>query len=550
METLLGRWRGHPTAVLVTLCLGFFMTLLDTSIVNVAIPHMVDGLDATFDQVLWVLNAYVLVFAVLVLLCGRLGDLFGPRAMLVVGMTVFTLASLLCGLAQSAEVLIAARAVQGLGAACMAPQTLALLTATFPPERRGAAFGVWSAIGGVAPVAGPIVGGALVNEASWRWIFLINLPLGVLIVAMALALVPEVEERRRSALDVRGVVLSTLGLLLITYGLIEGQKYDWGQVRSFVGIPLIIGVGVALVAVFVLDQWRRQDRQPLLPFALFSDRGFSTMMFVTAAVLFSVAALLLPLTIYLQSALGLSALGAGLVLAPPMVVQFVLAPVAGRQTDRIGGKFILFAGLLLFAAGLGLVAATARHDSHWSALMPGLLVAGAGMGAVFATMNAMAMKDVPPKLAGAASGVVSAARQLGMVFGGAAVGALLQNRLATELSEEAGRNAARLPPQAREPFVRGFESATEDGLEVGAQQSARLVRPPSGLPREALADFEAAATDVFTHAFTTAMRVSMALPLAVLVVAALTCLLLRKPARTPAAAPSREADQEVSPPAD
>ncbi|WP_279489758.1 MFS transporter [Actinomadura sp. KC216] len=530
------RWRGHPRAVLATLCLAFFMTLLDTSIVNIAIPDMLEGLDATFDEILWVLNAYVLVFAVLVLLCGRLGDLLGPRAMLVAGMTVFTVASLLCGTAPNAGVLIAARAIQGLGAACMMPQTLTLLTETFPPERRGMAFGIWSAVGGVAPIAGPLVGGALVDLYSWRWIFLINLPLGALIVAMALLLVPEVAERPRSRPDVRGVVLSTLALLLVTYGLIEGQKHDWGRVWSFVTIPLIIGTGAALFAVFLFDQRRRQGRQPLLPFAVFAVRDFSTMMYVTGAVLFAVAAFLLPVTVYLQAVLGLSAFGAGLVLAPPMVMQFMIAPVSGRLTDRIGGKFILLTGLVLVAAGIALMAAMAHPDSHWSALMPGLLIAGSGLGAVFATMNAMAMKNVPQSLAGTASGVVSTVRQLGMVFGAAAIGAVLQNRLATELPQEAERRSGELPPAVRTEFVRSFDRVSEGGLEVGDPRSGGLVQPPAGLPRDLLATVRSAAEEVFDHAFTTAMRVGIAVPVALLVLAAVACLRLKRtgPASVPA----------------
>jgi EmrB/QacA subfamily drug resistance transporter len=534
------RLRGNPWAVLATLCLGFFMTLLDTSIVNVAIPDMLDNLNGTFDQVLWVLNAYTLVFAALVLLSGRLGDVLGSHNMLITGLVLFTVASALCGLAQNTGQLIAFRALQGLGAACLMPQTLTLLTAVFPSERRGTAFGVWSAIGGVAPVVGPIAGGALVTGLSWRWIFLINVPIGVLAVVMAIGLVPNVTQRRRKSLGLLGAVLSTLGLLLVTYGLIEGQRYDWGTITSFISIPLVIGVGLVLIVLFLLDQGRRQGSQPLLPFALFRVRDFPTMMFVTAAVLFSVAALLLPLTVYLQSVLGLSALGAGLVLAPPSVVQLLLAPIAGKQTDRIGGKYILLAGLLLFGLGFGLVALMVSPGSHWPVLMPGLVVAGVGMGSVFAAMNAMAMKNVPLKLAGAASGVVSTARQLGMVLGAAAVGALLQNRLAADLKSEAISRAGLLPPDSRGAFVGGFSHAAEHGLQVGAQQSGGLVKPPPGLPAQLASKLASLATQTFDHAYTSAMQAAILLPVGVLVVAGLSCLLLKRQARTPAQTSSRE----------
>jgi EmrB/QacA subfamily drug resistance transporter len=527
------RLHGNPWAVLATLCLGFFMTLLDTTIVNVAIPNMLDELDGTFDQILWVLNSYTLVFAVLVLLSGRLGDVFGARNMLIAGLVLFTVASVLCGVAQNTGQLIAFRAVQGLGAAFLMPQTLALLTAVFPAERRGAAFGVWSAIAGVAPVAGPVIGGALVTGLSWRWIFLINVPLGVLGIVLAFGIVPNFPGRRRTSLGLSGVVLSTSGLLLVVYGLIEGQRYGWGTITSFISIPLVIGVGLVLLALFVVDAARHQGDRPLLPFALFRVRNFPTIMFVTLAVLFSVAALLLPLTVYLQSVLGLSALGAGLVLAPPSVVQLLLAPVAGKGTDRTGGKYILLSGLLLFGLGFGLVALMAGPGSSWPVLMPGLLVAGAGMGAVFAAMNAMAMKDVPLKLAGAASGVVSTARQLGMVLGSAAVGALLQNRLANDLASEAAQRSAQLPPEVRPGFVEGFAAAGERGLQVGAQQSDGLLKPLPGLSADLANRLTTLASQTFDHAYTSAMRVTILLPVAVLLLAGCACLLLKR--REPAA---------------
>src|SRR5580704_13618904 len=230
--------RGNPWAVLAVLSLGFFMTLLDLTIVNIAIPNMLDRLHASLDDVLWVLNAYALVLAVLVITCGRLGDLLGQRTMFVAGIAVFTIASAACGFAPNPDTLIAFRAVQGLGAAMLMPQTLAMITVIFPAERRGAAFGVWGAVAGAATIAGPTLGGLLITAFDWRWIFFVNVPIGVIVLVVTPLIIPDVRPGRRHRIDIPGVLLASAALLAICYGLVEGQKYDWGTITGFVSIPL------------------------------------------------------------------------------------------------------------------------------------------------------------------------------------------------------------------------------------------------------------------------------------------------------------------------
>src|SRR5205823_5823731 len=220
--------RTNPWLVLVVLTTGFFMILLDTTIVNVAIPAMSQGLNAPLDEILWVLNAYILVYAVLLIPAGRLGDLFGQRNMFALGLAVFTLASALCGFSQNSTELIAARIVQGVGGALLTPQTLAILTSIFPPERRGAAFGVWGGIAGLATIAGPVLGGVLTTYLDWRWIFYVNVPIGVVAFIAALIVVPDLRPGRAASVEPVGVLLASGGLLAITYGLIEGQRFDWG----------------------------------------------------------------------------------------------------------------------------------------------------------------------------------------------------------------------------------------------------------------------------------------------------------------------------------
>src|ERR1051326_2618179 len=226
------KYRGNPWAVLIVVSLGFFMTLLDLTIVNIAIPDMITQLKASLDDALWVINAYALVLSVLVITSGRLGDLFGQRRLFNIGIVIFTAASAACGLSPGPGWLIAFRAVQGLGAAVLMPQTLAILTMVFPAERRGAAFGVWGAVAGVATIAGPTLGGLLVTAFDWRWIFYVNLPIGVVVLALSAVIVPDLRTGRRHRLDIPGVILASLSLVAICYGLVEGQRYSWGDRKS------------------------------------------------------------------------------------------------------------------------------------------------------------------------------------------------------------------------------------------------------------------------------------------------------------------------------
>jgi EmrB/QacA subfamily drug resistance transporter len=517
------RLRGNPWAVLVVVSLGFFMTLLDLTIVNIAIPNIIDKLHASLDDVLWVLNAYALVLAVLVITAGRLGDLLGPRTMFVAGIAVFTAASAACGFAPGPGWLIAFRAVQGLGAAMLMPQTLAIVTMTFPPDRRGAAFGVWGAVAGLATIAGPTLGGLLVTAFDWRWIFFVNLPIGAAVLALTFFIIPAFQPGRRHRFDIAGVGLASLALLAICYGLVEGQRYDWGTVTSFISIPLVLAVGVVLLAAFVLVQKMRQDREPLVPFVLFRSRNFTLMNWVSGTLSVGMLGIFLPFTIYLQSALGFSALKAGLTLAPSSVVMIILAPILGRLTDKIGGKYILLTGLTLFAVGMGWAVLIATPQSAWYDFLPPLIVAGLGMGGTFPPMTTVAMRDVDPRMAGAASGVLNTTRQVGSVIGTAAVGALLQNRLVSSLTSQATAASASLPPQARGPFVSGFRQAATSGLIGGAPTGSA----PAGTSPGLAAQLRRLGAEVFSQGYVQAMRWTLVLPIAMVALAAVSCLAIR-----------------------
>jgi EmrB/QacA subfamily drug resistance transporter len=513
--------RNHPMAALSVLVLGLFMTLLDLTIVNIAIPSILDGLHASLDQVLWVLNAYSLFYAVLLITSARLGDIYGPRNMFAAGVVIFTIASGLSALAQDPTQLIVSRGLQGLGAAVLAPQGLPLMVSLFPADRRGGVFAIYGTVSGLAVIAGPTVGGFLVSHFGWRSIFTVNLPIGVITFALALLLVPDLRPGHKHRLDLAGVALATAGLLGVIFGLIEGQRYDWGTVTGFVTIPEIIGAGGVLLAAFFYYQARRQGAEPLLPFAVFKDRNFALMTVVVAAMGFAILGLYLPLTIYLQSVLGLSAIDAGLTIAVQPLVTMFASVIAAGLAQRTNGKYLLIPGLVALAAGSAYIDWAAHAGSGRWDFLPGLIVSGLGMGFIWMPLFSIGTRDLPAHLAGVASGVINTIQELGGVLASAVVGAFLQNRLALALHDQAVAASGQLAPQYRDAFVNGFSNAAHSGFEVGAGQTgASLNLPPQ---------VAAIAHLVFTHAFVDAMHPTLVLPIVILVMAAAATAFVRGP---------------------
>jgi EmrB/QacA subfamily drug resistance transporter len=427
------RRRAGDWAILLTLSLGFFMTLLDLTIVNIAIPDMRRDLHASLAESGWGINAYVIVLAVLMITAGRLGDLRGRRNLFIIGIAIFTLASAASGLSRTGTELIGARIVQGFGAALLMPQTMAIIIAIFPRDRRGAALGVWGGVAALATIAGPTVGGVLVSWKGWRWIFFVNIPLGIVAMILAVLIIPDVRSGKRLPLDLPGVLIASAGLVAITYGLVEGQSCDWGTVWSFISIPLIFVTGVALLVIFVLVQALRQERRPLLPFTLFRDRNYALMATVSVIISIGLVGMALPLTLYLQTVLGFSAIKAGLTMAPASLASGFSAPFVGKLADK-GGKYLLITGFALYATGLISICLVAGPASHWYDLVPGYVITGLGVGFTMSPMQTIATRNVDPALAGAASGVLNTTRQTGSALGSAVVLAVLQNRLAAHVS--------------------------------------------------------------------------------------------------------------------
>ena len=527
----------NPWLVLGVLTTGFFMIMLDTTIVNVAIPAMSAGLNTTLDQILWVLNSYILVYAVLLITAGRLGDLYGQRTLFAIGLAIFTVASGLCGFAQDANQLIVARILQGVGGALLTPQTLAILTSLFPPERRGAAFGIWAGVAGLATLAGPTLGGAIVTYIDWRWIFFVNVPIGIAALIATFAIIPDLRPGRHHGWDVVGVILATTGLFGVIFGLIEGERFNWGEIGSYVvTIPEVIVAGVVLLVLFVI--WERYQAEPLVPLSLFDERNFAVSNWIAAAIAFGMMSLFLPIVIYLQSVRDFSALTAGLTLAPMSLTSMVVAPFAGRLADRIGGKYILMTGIFVFAVGFGSLTYVAGPDSTWINFLVPAIVAGGGMGMTFAPMTTVAMRNISPRMAGAASGVLNTTRQVGAAVGSAVVGALLQNRLAITLHDQAVSHASALPPAYRDQFVKAFSSVAANGFQIGTGQNGAKL--PAGLPPAVQQQLTTLAHDVFVSAYIDAMKQTLVLPIAVLVFTAFTALLIQRRARAEREAAERE----------
>jgi EmrB/QacA subfamily drug resistance transporter len=454
-----------PWPALWALIIGFFMILVDTTIVSVANPAIKAALDPetnNLDNVVWVTSAYLLAYAVPLLVTGRLGDRFGPKNLYLIGLTIFTLSSLWCGFSGTLGMLIAARAVQGLGAALMAPQTMAIITRTFPPMRRGAAMGLWGATAGVAMLVGPLAGGLLVDAFGWEWIFFVNVPVGILGFVLAWMLVPKLETHSHS-FDIPGVILSAIGLFLIVFGLQEGETYDWGVIWGPITVWGLIIAGVVVMGVFIWLQ-SRTKKEPLVPLELFRSRNFSISNISIATVGFAVTGMSLPLMFFIQLARGLTPTESALLLVPMAVLSGVLSPFAGKLLDRVDPRVILVPGLVLFTLSLGWYALLMNADTPILMFLLPSAVMGIGSSGMWGPLATVANRDLPVQQAGAGSGVYNTTRTVGSVLGSAAIAVWMQARLEANLpgasTSSGGFSGGQLPA----PVVDGFSTAMSQAL--------------------------------------------------------------------------------------
>ncbi|RAZ32822.1 DHA2 family efflux MFS transporter permease subunit [Microbacterium sp. SMR1] len=452
----------NPWPALWAMVIGFFMILVDTTIVSVANPAIKAALDPStgnLDNVVWVTSSYLLAYAVPLLVTGRLGDRFGPKNIYLIGLAIFTIASLACGLSGSLAVLVIARAVQGLGAALMTPQTMAVITRTFPAERRGAAMGLWGATAGVATLVGPLAGGVLVDGFGWEWIFFVNIPVGVVAFVLAWRLVPHLETHPHR-FDVVGVVLSAIGLFLIVFGLQEGEHYEWAA-----GIWAMIAAGVVVMAVFVWTQGRTKS-EPLVPLELFRDRNFAISNLAIAAVGFTVTSMALPMAFFTQLARGLTPTQSALLLVPMAVLSGALAPLAGRILDRVDPRLLLVPGLTLMVVGLVGYALLMNTEAPVLLLLIPAAIIGVANAGMWGPLATTATRNLPPRQAGAGSGIYNTTRTVGSVIGSAAIAAYMQSRLTANLpgggdaaSGDFGGGGGAMPPAIAEGFSAAMAQA-------------------------------------------------------------------------------------------
>src|SRR5919206_3540379 len=398
------RWR-----ILAVVATAFFMTILDVSIVNVALPSIAEDLKFSQENLQWVITAYAIAFGGFLLLGGRAADLIGRRAVFIVGVTLFTIASLVCGLAQSEGMLIASRAVQGLGGAIISPAALSIVTTTFEEgAERNKALGVWGALGGSGAAVGVLAGGILTDYLSWRWIFFVNVPVGIAVLLMTTRIVPESrrDEEGRSY-DALGAVLVSAGLALLVYGISEAPKVGWATART---ILVLIAAGALLVG-FLVNEWRRHD--PLMPFDIFRVRtvaGANAVGALLGAVIFANFFLL---TLYVQGVLGYSALKTGVTFVATAGTAVLSAGVAQALTTKFGAKPIIVIGLALLTAGMVFYSQIPVHGSYASDLLPGYLLVGVGIAFAFVPVSIAALAGVVEREAGLASGLINTSQQIG-----------------------------------------------------------------------------------------------------------------------------------------
>ncbi|TMK70611.1 MAG: MFS transporter [Actinobacteria bacterium] len=407
---------------LVVVCLAIFMLLLDITIVNVALPPIARDLGATFTDLQWVIDAYALTLATFVLNAGSLADLLGRKRVFIGGVVLFTAASVLCGAATSPLFLILSRAGQGIGGAIMFATSLALLSQEFQGRERGTAFGIWGATTGAAVAVGPLIGGALTTYLSWRWIFFVNIPIGIVATILSVAQLRETLDEEHGGIDWIGLVTLSASLFMIVFALLRGNEKGWTSV-------LIVGMfagGAALLLAFVLSQ--HYGRRAMIDLSLFTRPAFTGAQITAFALSCAVFATFLYLTLYLQNDLGYSAIQTGVRFLPITVLSFVCAAASGTLTARVPVRFLLAVGLALCAVGLFLLR-DITATSGWTTLLPGFVLMGAGIGVTNPALASTAIAVVPPARAGMASGTNNTFRQVGIATGIAAYGAIFEHHI-------------------------------------------------------------------------------------------------------------------------
>lgn len=459
--------------VLVVICIAQFMVVLDGTVVNVALPHIKESLDFSDANLAWVINAYTLVFGGFLLLGGRAADLFGRRRLFLGGVVIFTVASVLCGLANSSEMLLIARALQGLGGAMVSPAALSIVTTTFrDPGERAKALSVWAAIAVGGSAVGLLAGGVLTELLSWEWIFFINVPIGLGALLWAMRIVPESRMPERSGLDIAGAISVTAGLTLLVYGIIKAESYGWGSWETIA----LLGGALALLAIFVAIE--RMVAAPLVRLGIFRMRALATANIVMLAVMGGMFGVFFFTSIYVQTILGYSAIKTGFAFLPMTAMIIVFSGVSQQLVGRVGPKAVAVCGMFVAGLGLLLLRGIEVNGSYAQDLLPGILVMAAGLGLTFVPLTLIATNGVVDEDAGLASGLFNTSQQIG-----GALGLAVLSTLATSRSQEflTGLNLTAAPDQAQQfsAMIEGYQLAFLVGAAMmfaGALVMAIVVR--------------------------------------------------------------------------
>jgi EmrB/QacA subfamily drug resistance transporter len=459
---------------------GLFMIMLDNTVVNVALPTMQKDLHVSTARLEWVVVAYALTFAALLITGGKLGDMYGRRRLFVIGLVIFTASSLACGLATSAGFLIGARAAQGVGAALMSPATLSIITATFPPKERGQAIGIWAGVSALALAIGPLVGGLIVENINWNWIFFVNVPVGVLgLVASQIFIKESRDTSHEQRLDLPGLATSALGLFALSYALIEGNDKGWTSPE----IVIFFAAAVLLLVAFVL--FELYQRLPMLDLSLFKIGSFSGANTVAMLVSMGMFGVFFFVSLYIQNILGYSATQAGAMFLPMTVLIIVIAPIAGRLSDRVGARWLMGGGMAIVGISLLLYQRATVSSTFWT-LLPAMILGGVGMAMTMSPMTAAAMGSVPVDKAGVGSGVLNSFRQVGGSLGIALMGAILASYLVHSPKTD--------PVAAAQDYVNGMHAALAVSAAISfaaAIIAVVAVRTKPAVVREHLAEIAA-----------------------------------------------------------
>ena len=444
---------------LASVSFGLFMIMLDNTVVNVALPSIQRDLGADLSELEWIVTGYALTFASLMLVGGKVADAYGRRRIFVLGIIVFTTASLFCGLASSSEVLIAARVLQGAGAALMNPATLSIIAATFPPRERGTAIGIWAGTAALALAIGPLVGGLITEHLEWSWIFFVNVPVGALAIVASYLFIDESRDETHASLDIPGLATSAVGLFALTYGLIEANSYGWTSARIVGAFAL---AAIALTSFVVIE---RRRRQPMLPLDLFRSGTYVGANLVVLLVALAMFGIFFFVSLYMQNILGYSPVETGAAFLPLTILIILVAPIAGKTSDRIGSRGLMTAGMILIAVQLVMFSRLTVDATFWN-LLPAFIIGGVGMSLTMTPSAAAATRSVPVDKSGVGSAVLNSARQVGGTMGVAIMGAIVAAKAGGERTPEA--------------FMRGFETALLVAAAIavlGAVVAYVLVRP-------------------------------------------------------------------------